>query len=377
MEKKYLKEASLGMAVTDALPVLCFCGTIAFLSMIWKSPLFLLGGVLCIGAGAGKVLWKLILAVRKRNVEILYRQFRYLMSGGFLLMLVSLAAGYKKIRPDLIWKNLSWFPGNLCFLIGILGMILMIVLAVKMDPSSKKANWIEQGVNFVAQAAILLGVLLIWYGNDSYPAAAEAVQALEDTDVVAVKEIGDGILFDGAGEDAALIFYPGAKVEYTAYAPVMKMLAEEGIDCFLLEMPYHMAIFGMDRAGDIMEQYTYDSWYLGGHSLGGAMAASYASGHPEQLNGLVLLAAYPTKPLPEEGMRVLSLYGSEDGVLNMEKLAQGEQYMPEDAVTFCIEGGNHAGFGSYGDQKGDGKARITGEEQWKETVVQIRNMMGK
>lgn len=105
------------------------------------------------------------------------------------------------------------------------------------------------------------------------------------------------------------------------------------------------------------------------------MAASYASGHLESLNGLVLLAAYPTKSLKSDSFSVLSLYGSEDGVLNMEKMEEGKAYMPVDYAEVCIEGGNHAQFGNYGEQKGDHAADISREEQQAQTVEAILKMM--
>lgn len=105
------------------------------------------------------------------------------------------------------------------------------------------------------------------------------------------------------------------------------------------------------------------------------MAASYASGHLESLNGLVLLAAYPTKSLKSDSFSVLSIYGSEDGVLNMEKVEEGKSQMPADYTEICIEGGNHAQFGNYGEQKGDHTAGISWEEQQKQTVDAILNMM--
>ena len=124
-----------------------------------------------------------------------------------------------------------------------------------------------------------------------------------------------------------------------------------------------------------MDSYEYDHWYLSGHSLGGAMTASYASGHLESLNGLVLLAAYPTKSLKSDSFSVLSLYGSEDGVLDMEKVEEGNSFMPADYAEICIEGGNHAQFGNYGEQKGDHAADISREEQQAQTVEAILNMM--
>ena len=98
------------------------------------------------------------------------------------------------------------------------------------------------------------------------------------------------------------------------------------------------------------------------------MAASYAAGHTEQLAGMVLLAAYPTKSLDSDGLAVLSVYGSEDLVLNRKNMEDGRKYMREDYTELCIQGGNHAWFGSYGEQKGDGRAAISREEQWRQTV---------
>lgn len=191
---------------------------------------------------------------------------------------------------------------------------------------------------------------------------------LTSTDEIKVQDFDNGILFDGPGEKEALIFYPGAKVATEAYAPLMYKLAENGIDGFLVNMPCHMAFFGMNRAEKIMEEYDYDTWYLGGHSLGGAMIASVAAEHTGQVDGLLLLAAYTTKDLSKSDMKVITIYGSEDGVLNMDKIKEGRKLLPEGSVEKCIEGGNHAQFGSYGEQKGDGEAKISGEEQIEETV---------
>ena len=88
---------------------------------------------------------------------------------------------------------------------------------------------------------------------------------------------------------------------------------------------------------------------------------------------MILLASYPTKELDE---RTLELYGSEDLVLNAEKRAEGDAYLPEGSVVQVIEGGNHAQFGDYGEQEGDGSAAISREEQQKRTVEAILEMAG-
>ncbi len=359
-------EASFGMAIMDAVPVLCFCISMILVGQIYGSVIFMVGAVLCVLAGIGKVLWKILLAASKRDVPILYRQFRYLMPCGVVLMLLSLAV----VRPDLsvLWKNLSGFPCGILFLVAVIAFILLGILAAKMDAASRQANWIEQSVNLIAQACILMAVAIIWYGADYYH--GDLTDYEEDFLVtsISIVESENGIFFDGAGEDTALIFYPGAKVEYTAYAPLMLLLAEKGIDCFLVEMPYNMAVFDINAADELISNYEYEHWYIGGHSLGGAMAASYAAGHQEKLEGVVLLAAYATKSLGD--LSVLSIYGSEDGVLNLSKLEAGREY----AVNYtelCIEGGNHAYFGSYGQQDGDKEASISRKEQMAQTVDAI------
>lgn len=216
---------------------------------------------------------------------------------------------------------------------------------------------------------LLAGVLLasgIYLGT--YYHAVDVEQYLTGNAQVEIKNVKNAIWFDGPGEKEAMIFYPGAKVATEAYAPLMYKLAENGVDCFLAEMPFHMAFFGMNRAEKIMEDYDYDTWYLGGHSLGGAMIASVAAEHADQVSGLLLLAAYTTKDLSNTDMIVTTVYGSEDGVLNRNKIEESRKLLPDGSVEKCLEGGNHAQFGSYGKQKGDGEATISGEEQIEETV---------
>ena len=238
-----------------------------------------------------------------------------------------------------------------------------------------KKIWNKKKIVLPLLAGVILLITTLWYVNDYYHTDENVQEYLQTKETVSVTEMSDGLYLDGSGDNAVMIFYPGAKVEYTAYLPLLSDLAERGIDCFLIKMPCNLAFFGQNKAKKIMDSYEYDHWYLSGHSLGGAMAASYASGHLESLNGLVLLAAYPTKSLKSDSFSVLSLYGSEDGVLNMEKVEEGNSYMPADYTEICIEGGNHALFGNYGEQKGDHTAKISREEQQAQTVKAILNMM--
>ena len=218
----------------------------------------------------------------------------------------------------------------------------------------------------------LIGFLLIGmsvYVLGYYRADGTVVSELKSDDVI-VEATDYGWFFDGPAEDHALIFYPGGKVEETAYAPFLHKIAREGMDVCLVKMPFHLAIFGKDRAKDVMREYTYENWYIGGHSLGGAMAADFAAGH--EVNGIILCAAYPIKAVDES---MLLLYGSEDGVLNMGRVAEAGQY--GEVMTCVIPGGNHAQFGNYGVQDGDGAAEISAEEQQSEAVKAILAWIGQ
>lgn len=225
-------------------------------------------------------------------------------------------------------------------------------------------------VAILVAVIVALGIAMGIYANDYYR-AVDVDEYITSNDTVTVSQIDEGFFFDGPGEDKALIFYPGAKVEEAAYAPMMKSLAEQGVDCFLIKMPMKLAILGANKANNIRAKYKYDNYYLAGHSLGGAMAANYASEHLNDYSGLFLLAAYPTKDLTTANFPVVFIYGDNDKVLNREKLEVGFTLVPSDYKKIEIAGGNHAQFGAYGAQDGDDTATITPEEQWKITVDTI------
>jgi hypothetical protein len=229
-------------------------------------------------------------------------------------------------------------------------------------PSKAKEIWSYIGGSIMI-FMFFVGIYLMTYYH-----SVDVEAYLSDRGQVKVEKFDYGTFYDGPGESEAMIFYPGARVATNAYAPLMQEFAENGIDCFLIDMPFHMAFIGKHFAGNVQEDYDYDTWYFGGHSLGGAMIADYAASHMEDVDGLLLLAAYPTKDISDADISVLTIYGSEDGILNMDKVAECRDLLPKESVEICIEGGNHAQFGSYGEQKGDGQATISGEEQRRQTV---------
>ena len=212
-----------------------------------------------------------------------------------------------------------------------------------------------------------------YYINDYYHAEETAVSLITTPkENVVVTEENGVFTFKPQNATKGIIFYPGGKVEAKAYAPLMHSLAEEGILSVLVTMPGNLAVLDMNAADGICEQYPeIESWYVAGHSLGGSMAASYIAENTEEFDGVILLASYSTADLSGSGLEVLSIYGSNDGVLNMEKYSEYKPNLPSDFEEFIIDGGCHAYFGAYGEQDGDGEAEITREQQIEITVNEI------
>ncbi len=240
---------------------------------------------------------------------------------------------------------------------------------------SHKKLWVMLAIIAVLSLTAINFILV--YINDYYEANEKALAALESSDgVEVVVDENHSVTFIPKHITAGLIFYPGGKVEYTAYAPLMHELADNGILCILLHMPGNLAVLDADAADGYAGQYSnVTDWYIGGHSLGGVMAASYAAKHADAFGGVILLASYSTADLSDLGLAVLSVYGSEDGVLKLDKYADNRKHLPADAVEEVIDGGCHAYFGSYGAQDRDGVPRITNEEQIHTTVDYVKNFV--
>ena len=218
----------------------------------------------------------------------------------------------------------------------------------------------------VVLAAIgALAAVFFIYTADYYHADETARAAFEAGDIT---EDGDLLIMEPDDPNGSgLIFYPGGKVEAISYIPLLEKLREKGITCVLVEMPFNLAVFNSNAADGVYGKLPdVENWYIGGHSLGGAMASSYASGYMDALSGVVLLGAYIYGDVSPE--RTLTMYGSEDGVLDRSKIDYTKNVV-------VIDGGNHAQFGNYGKQDGDGEAFISTDEQQAVAVQAIADFM--
>lgn len=198
--------------------------------------------------------------------------------------------------------------------------------------------------------------------------ASVAGDPTSSIDLVTVEESMSSIRFLPAEpKGTGLIFYPGAKVDPRAYSRLLRPLAEAGYTVVVVKFPYNLAVFGINAADDWNgERDDVDRWIVGGHSLGGAMAASYAIDTRGELAGLLLWAAYPAPGISGtegfDGLDVTSIYGTEDQLATVADIEGSRSQLPADTTFVAVEGGIHAFFGDYGSQSGDGTATISRDD---------------
>lgn len=172
-------------------------------------------------------------------------------------------------------------------------------------------------------------------------------------------------IFEAKHNKLTVIFYPGALVSPEAYSIWAKKVAQAGYTVKIVHFPLNMAIFNVNVANNLINT-RKQNYVIGGHSLGGAMAARYAHNtNNNHLKGIFFLGSYADKKgnLADRDIVALSIVASRDGVLNWKKYNSNKKYLPNNTDYEVIKGGNHGNFGSYGLQKGDYKATISNKQQ--------------
>jgi poly(3-hydroxybutyrate) depolymerase len=181
--------------------------------------------------------------------------------------------------------------------------------------------------------------------------------------------------------DSALVFYPGGKVEPTAYSLLAHDIATQlGLLVIVVPMPLDLAVLGGNRGTKVQEFFpNISDWHIGGHSLGGTMAASLAFKSPDNWQGLALLASYPQDKhnFADSDLAIISIIGDRDGLISQETWQNSLTRLPEDAIQLVIKGGNHAGFGNYGVQEGDLTAAIKKADQRQQTIDALAQWLGQ
>ena len=221
---------------------------------------------------------------------------------------------------------------------------------------------------------------IIW-AETPLPAMPEALAALNSDSQVQV-DSSRWIAFQPVGVQShvGFIFYPGGRVDPRAYAPPVRQIAEAGYLSVIVPMPLNLAVFAPDSALEVMRTYPEIwTWIIGGHSLGGSMAAQFVYGHAGAMKGLVLWASYPPSGnnLTAYNIEAVSIYGTLDGVVNMGELVASHSLLPPNTTWVAIVGGNHAQFGWYGQQPSDNNATISRESQQSQAVQAVLELIDK
>lgn len=232
----------------------------------------------------------------------------------------------------------------------------------------KKINW-KLAAAALALALILPAAAFVLWASDASSASEAALQTLTSDSLVNVDVQDDWIAFSPAGNSqtkTGFVFYPGGKVDYRAYAPALKLIAESGYFVIVVPAPLNLAMLDVNAAARVQAAFPeIENWFVGGHSLGGVAASVFAINQPD-VEGVVLWASAPgDDALMNLGIPVISVYGTNDGLFVVEP---SRALLPADTNFVAIEGGNHAQFGAYGFQEGDNEADISAEEQWEQAA---------
>jgi pimeloyl-ACP methyl ester carboxylesterase len=243
-----------------------------------------------------------------------------------------------------------------------------------------RRRWLLIGIPlFIVAVAVIGG--LVWVSNPAAP-LPEAQTALDSDAAVMVSRDNGWIVFqpEGVTPQTGLIFYPGGLVSPEAYAPPLRAIAAAGYLVVITPVPLNLAVLNASAAAPVIAAYPdIEHWVIAGHSLGGSMAARFAYDNPDTISGLALWAAYPEADRDMSGrdLAVTSIYGSEDGLATVEQVEGARALLPPDTVWVRIEGGNHAQFGTYGDQARDNAATISRDEQQAQVVAAMLELMAR
>ncbi len=225
---------------------------------------------------------------------------------------------------------------------------------------------------------VLVGVFVWWV--QPQPLLPQATAALASTPGAAFTEDNGRLTYTPVGPPptVGLVLYPGGKVPPAAYAPQAREIAEAGYLAVVVPVPLNLAVFDIDAAQGVIDDHPEIAhWVVGGHSLGGSMAAQFIDSHPGEVEGLVLWASYSAADLSAVDLEVVSAYGTLDpGVPSFTSPANVAK-LPSDAAFRVVEGGNHEQIGWYTGQPNDLPATIPRVDQQAQVIDATVSLLEK
>lgn len=202
-------------------------------------------------------------------------------------------------------------------------------------------------------------------------------ELLETHDYLLIKPIS-GELKTG------LMFIPGGLVDPRAYIKSFERFTlDHQMPVLILKVRSNLAVFNSRQARRVRNEFKDKKWYIGGHSLGGVVAAMSVGQEPDSYEGLFLQGSYSITDLSHWDEPVFSFIAENDGLIDSTAFEENEPHLPEGiyidspyslglgdthgkTVYYTIKGGNHAQFGNYGEQEGDLQAEISAKKQQSE-----------
>jgi len=248
------------------------------------------------------------------------------------------------------------------------------------DSNNNKSNKKHKGLIILIISVCTVIVLLIAsffiYFSIYYKPNEYAKSCMISDDYVSYKQENNRLYYESkAGSNTSIIFYGGGKTHYESYAPLGYNLAKRGVNVVICSSPYNMPLFNVNEADNVIGYKENQEYYIMGHSLGGVTASMYIKNNYSKLKGLILLGSYSYEDLSSLSIKCLSIRGSNDLLCPEEKVISEKKKLPVTSTYVTIEGGNHAYFGAYGEQKGDGVATITNKEQVEITADFVSNFI--
>jgi dienelactone hydrolase len=234
-------------------------------------------------------------------------------------------------------------------------------------PTSRRRRWwLWAGAAVIVLLAVAAGGFYLWATTTQDPGP----RAVSDEQVRVIED--DGYTFQPTRPTrVGFIFYPGGRVDPASYAAPAREIAEAGFLVIVPELTLNLAVLDADAVDDVIAAHPeIEQWVIGGHSLGGTIAASYAGEHRDTISGLVLWAAYPSNgtDLSTLDAAVASAFGTRDGLTTLDDIDDSRNRLPPDTDFVSIQGGNHAQFGDYGPQAGDNPATVSRDEQQAQAI---------
>ncbi len=245
-------------------------------------------------------------------------------------------------------------------LIASIWLVQLIAFGFEKIFQKNVNGWIRCILVILLSFSVTLSMAYAWL-NQVQPASEKVNDALISADSVIVYKTDYGWFFDSWGTENAMVFYGEEQIDETAYAPLMRACANQGLDCFLLEPQFHRHYLDDSCMPEVMNRHSYPGFFTGGIGSSAVSAVSYANAYPEVFDGVILFDAVPEETMNEDSV-LIAIYAAIDG-MNTGGYEEAKKSFPLHTREASIDGAVHAGFAETAVSEVSEKASISPELQ--------------